>query len=116
MAGILLSDIVGNDHSAIESGPLTPDERIFADARQVLSDYDVAVPDAVDCRLADGESGGIPKTPSAGNRCLESVSTTGVASNETALNAAAKTARKVNFRPLVLGSRFQGSRRRSLPP
>jgi hydroxypyruvate reductase len=108
VAGILLSDVVGDDRSVIASGPLTPDETTFADARQVLDDYDVSVPNAVEQRLADGESGDVPETPLPGNDCFDAVSTTVVASNETALDAAADTARDAGFTPLVLGSRFQG--------
>lgn len=108
VAGILLSDVVGDDRSVIASGPLSPDETTFTDARAVLTKYDLPVPDGVDRRLTDGESGTVPETPAPGDECFETASTTIVASNETALDAAAEAARDAGYKPLVLGSRFQG--------
>lgn len=108
VVGIILSDVIGDDRSVIASGPLTPDESTYADARRVLDDYEVSLPDAIHRRLADGESGDVAETPRLGDDCFDSVSTTIVGSNETALDAAAETARDADFTPLILGSRFQG--------
>lgn len=73
----------------------------------MLAKYDLTVQNPVERRLADGETGAVSETPDPGDECFESVSTTIVASNETALDAAAETARDAGYNPLVLGSRFQ---------
>jgi hydroxypyruvate reductase len=108
LAGLLLSDVVGDDRGVIASGPLSPDETTFSDARAVLATYDLPVPQSVEHRLDDGESGTVPETPGPGDDCFDSVSTTIIASNDTALDAAVQTAREAGYSALVLGSRFQG--------
>ncbi len=66
---LALSDVVGDELSAIGSGPSVPDETTFADALMALDRHGGRdrYPAAVVARLTAGASGAIPETPKAGD-------------------------------------------------
>ncbi len=111
VVGLAFSDVVGNDLAVIASGPLTPDESTFADARDVLDRYEIDVPDAVADHLETGVRGDIPETPGPGASAFETVTQYVLADGTTALDAAATTAREAGYEPLVLGDRIRGEAR-----
>ncbi|MHB9286305.1 glycerate kinase [Halobacteriales archaeon Cl-PHB] len=111
VVGLVFSDVVGNHLDVIASGPLTPDESTFDDARDVLRRYDVDVPASVADHIAAGAAGEIPESPGAGDVAFRSVTQYVLADGTTALEAAAETAATAGYVPLVLGDRVRGEAR-----
>lgn len=108
VAGIILSDVVGNDLDVIASGPITPDRSTFTDALDVIAQYDVSVPDSVEDRLRRGSAGEIAETPGEDDPAFETVRQHVIADGNTALRSAATVARERGYDPLVLSSRIRG--------
>ena len=111
VVGLVFSDVVGNRLDVIASGPVTPDDTTFEDATEVLDRYDVAVPDSVGTRLADGVDGTCPETPGPNDTPFEAVTNHVIADSYTALDAAADAASESGYDPLVLSSRVRGEAR-----
>jgi hydroxypyruvate reductase len=111
VAGLLFSDVAGDDRSVIASGPLVADGTTYADAVAVLEEYGIDAPDRVERRLRGGVDGDYPETPGPSDPAFETVRASVIASNDTALSAAAETAQYRGFEPLRLGSRIRGEAR-----
>jgi hydroxypyruvate reductase len=113
VVGLVLSDVVGDDLSTIGSGLLSPDPTSFADAAGVLRARGVwdAAPEAVRARLTAGCAGTVPETPKPGDPSLRRVATRIVGSNRVSVAAAARAARRLGLRPLVLTTRLEGEAR-----
>ena len=111
VVGLAISDVVGDDPSTVASGPLSPDDTTFADARRVVDRYETGPPAAIRARLDRGARGEVSETPTAGDPAFEQVSVHVVASATTALDAAAEVARERGFDPLVVSSRIRGEAR-----
>ncbi len=110
---LVLSDVVGDDLSTIASGPAAPDPSTFDDALEVLRRRGVIerVPRAVRRHLEAGARGEVPETPKAGDPLFENVRARVVGSNRLSVNAAARAARGLGLRPLVLTTRLEGEAR-----
>ncbi|AEM59286.1 hydroxypyruvate reductase (plasmid) [Haloarcula hispanica N601] len=116
VAGLLLSDVVGNDRSTIGSGPSVPDETTYEDALAVFDRYDLTPPPAVRKHLEAGRDGKIPETPFPDDPAFDRVRNYLVGDNATALEAAAVVARDAGYDPLVLTSRLRGEAREVAKP
>ncbi|MDS0223106.1 DUF4147 domain-containing protein [Haloarcula sp. S1AR25-5A] len=116
VAGLLLSDVVGNDRSTIGSGPSVPDETTYADALGVFDRYDLTPPPAVREHLEAGRDKEIPETPFPDDPAFDRVTNHLVGDNATALDAAATAARESGYEPLVLTSRLRGEAREVAKP
>ena len=110
---LLLSDVIGDDLDVIGSGPTAPDHSTFASARAVLRKYQLLerVPAAVRSRIEKGVRKAIPENPQPGNAVFRRTRNIVVGSNRQALNAAAREARRLGFRTLILASGVQGETR-----
>jgi len=110
---LLLSDVIGDNLDVIGSGPTAPDASTFADAARILDRYGIAgrVPAPVRERIERGMSGEIPETPKPSDPLFARVRNTVVGSNRLALEAAARHARSLGFRTLVLSSVIEGETR-----
>jgi len=110
---LVLSDVVGDDLSTIASGPTVPDGTTFAFALEVLRRRGVleSVPGAVRARLETGAAGGLPETPKPGEAAFRRAATQIVGSNRLSIAAAAREARRLGLRPLVLTTRLEGEAR-----
>ena len=110
---LLLSDVIGDDLDVIGSGPTAPDASTFGDALAILRKFDLVnrVPASVRERLERGAAGELPETPKAGDPLFRGVRNVLVGNNRLALDAAAKCARGLGFRTLVLSSEIQGETR-----
>ncbi|GCF15220.1 hydroxypyruvate reductase [Haloarcula mannanilytica] len=116
VAGLLLSDVVGNDLSTIGSGPSVPDETTYADALDVFDRYDLTPPPAVQEHLEAGRDGEIPETPFPDDPAFDRVTNYLVGDNATALDAAAAVAQDAGYEPLMLTSRLRGEAREVAKP
>jgi glycerate 2-kinase len=110
---LLLSDVIGDDLDVIGSGPTAPDASTFATATGVLEKYAILdrVPAPVRNRLAAGVRGEIEDTPKSGDAVFERVRHTVIGSSRLALDAGARKARDLGYRPLILSSEIQGETR-----
>jgi hydroxypyruvate reductase len=93
VAGLVVSDVVGDDLATIASGPTVPDPSTYEEALQVLYRHGCwhDVPAPVRDHLAAGARGRRAETPGPGAPCFATAQTTLVGGNEQAL-AAARTA------------------------
>ena len=110
---LLVSDVIGDDLDVIGSGPAAPDRSTFADAAQVLERYGIRdqVPAAVRTRLEQGLAGRVAETPKPGDPLFARVRNTVAGGNRLALDAAAREARQLGFRTIVLSSTIAGETR-----
>jgi len=116
VAGLLISDVVGNDLSTIGSGPSVPDETTYEDARDVFERYDLTPPPAVCNYLESGRDGRVSETPFPDDTDFDRVTNHLIGDNATALDAAAAVAREAGYEPLVLTSRLRGEAREVAKP
>jgi glycerate 2-kinase len=94
MIALILSDVIGDDLSAIGSGPTAPDPTTSADAAVVLRRYGIPSP-----QLSE-----TPKGPSTAQNLI-------VGSNRQSIDAAARKARELGYRPIVLSTTIDGETR-----
>jgi glycerate 2-kinase len=95
---LILSDVIGDDLDVIGSGPTAGDRSTVADARAVLEKYGIAQVE-------------FHETPKPGDRELERVQNIIVGSNEQAIVAAARQAKALGYRTMVLSTRIEGETR-----
>ncbi len=100
---LVLSDVIGDDLSVIGSGPTVPDHSTYADARQILAQYKITPPKAVQAHLEAAGQENPTKLPNA--------RTIIVGGNRLAVDAAAEEARSRHFHPLVLSTTIEGETR-----
>lgn len=111
VCGLVISDVVGDDPSAIASGPVSPDPSTYADALAVLNRWKVAPPVSIAQHLQSGASGQIAETPKPGDARLAHVHTRVIATARASLQAAADVFKQAGIRPVVLGDSVTGEAR-----
>jgi len=113
VVSLLLSDVIGDPLDVIASGPTAPDASTFASAWAVIERYQLAerIPAAVRARLQLGLRGEIADTPKPGDACFAHTRNLIVGSNRLAVDAAARQARELGYRPLVLSTTIEGETR-----
>jgi hydroxypyruvate reductase/glycerate 2-kinase len=104
---LIISDVVGDPLDVIASGPTTPDPTTYADALAVLDRRGLLsrTPASVLNHLERGRRGELPETPKSlpatvGNRLI--------GTNALALAAATRTAERLGYRVVSLGSAVEG--------
>jgi glycerate 2-kinase len=101
---LLISDVPGDDPSAIASGPTVPDPTTFADARAILERYGIREPATVLRHLEEGTD----ETPKPGDPRLARTKTVTIATPQLSLEAAADVAREAGVTPVILGDALEG--------
>lgn len=96
---LILSDVIGDDLDVIGSGPTVPDRSTAADARAILDKYDIRVPSVFE------------ETPKPSDPVFARVQNLIVGSNRQAIDAAARRARSLGYRTLVLSTFIEGETR-----
>lgn len=104
---LVISDVPGDDLSAVASGPTVADATTFADALKVIETYGMKLPAAVMAHLKAAAD----ETPKPGDARLAQVRTHLIGSPQTSLMAAADVARKAGYTPVVLGDSIEGEAR-----
>jgi glycerate 2-kinase len=96
---LILSDVIGDDLSAIASGPTVPDETTFDAAIDVLKDKDIwhKVPESVRDYLESGQQGKVKETPKSSHPFFTNSSKTLIGSNRISVNAIIKAAKEQGF-------------------
>jgi hydroxypyruvate reductase len=111
VSAFLISDVTGDDPSSIASGPCAPDESTFADALEILKDYDLlngAVPKVVVDYLQAGLKGDRPETPKSDDPVFQKTKNYLLASAHASLEAAAKYCSANGVTPVILGDTVMG--------
>ena len=110
---LLLSDVIGDPLDVIGSGPTAPDVSTFAEVSRILDHYAIRdrVPASILDRIDRGVRGEIPETPKPGDPIFARVRNTVIGGGRLALDAAARAARALGYRTLVLSSTIQGETR-----
>ncbi|MGE0452357.1 MAG: glycerate kinase [Vicinamibacteria bacterium] len=114
---LALSDVVGDDLATIGSGPTHPDSSTFAEAIAILErrgGLELA-PAAVRRHLEAGARGRRPETAKPGDACFVRVRTRVIGSGKLSLAAAAREARRLGLRTVVLTARLSGEAREVAP-
>ena len=111
VSAFLISDVTGDDPSSIASGPCAPDESTFADALDILKDYDLlngAIPKAVTDYLQAGVKGERPETPKSGDPIFNKTKNYLLASAHASLESAASYCVANGVTPVILGDTVMG--------
>jgi glycerate 2-kinase len=110
VVSLIVSDVAGDDASAIASGPTLADPTTFRDAETALRRSGIwnQVPEAVRTHMENGVRGRIPETPkSLPARHSAQI----ICSNAAALRAASAEAASCGFAPLILARQLSGEAR-----
>ncbi len=105
---LIISDVTGDDPSAIASGPTCPDPSTYQDALDVLARFKVDAPSAVLSHLQAGVAGLIDETPKPGNNSFAHTDNSVIATAHQCLQAAAEFFRTASITPVVLGDTVTG--------
>jgi hydroxypyruvate reductase len=100
MIALILSDVIGDDLDVIGSGPTVADSSTLESAAAILDKYRIPEPSAW-----------TEETPKAGDAAFERVQNIIVGSNRQAIDAAAKQAKALGYRTLVLSTFVDGETR-----
>lgn len=103
VVSLLISDVPGDDPSEIASGPTVADPSDIETVREIVSRYELDLPETVRRVLEKGE-----ETPKAGD-IDEDIRM--IAAPSLALQAAAEEAVKLGLTPLILGDSLEGESR-----
>lgn len=105
---LIVSDVTGDDPSAIASGPTCADASTYQDALNVLQRYGVDAPASVRQHLEAGLAGRVPETPKPGDPLFDRVDNRVIATAHQSLEAAAACFRQRGITPVVLGDTVTG--------
>lgn len=103
---LIISDVIGNDLSAIASGPTYPDNTTFMQANYVLMKYTLTsqAPPSIVSYLERGWWGGFPDTPKKLTNCRNYI----IADSSIALNAMLDKATEMGLKPVLVTAAQKG--------
>lgn len=110
---LILSDVLGDDLSAIASGPTVPDATTYSEAIEVFKSKAIwnQIPAAVQHHLEQGRQGQFPETPKPEDDIFKNTSHTLIGSNAISINAALKTARQSGYETQTYSNHLCGEAR-----
>ncbi|MBT9097622.1 DUF4147 domain-containing protein [Methylovulum psychrotolerans] len=110
---LILSDVLGDDISAIASGPTVADPTTYSDAVAILKTRQAwdKIPTAVQQHLHQGVQGAIAETPKANDTIFSRNSQTLVGSNALSVNAMLQMARRLGYPSQLYSSHLCGEAR-----
>lgn len=113
MISLILSDVIGDPLDTIASGPTSPDESTFTEARDVLVRYGLldTVPENVLSRINGGMNGIYPETPKPTDPIFENVSNLVIANNYMAASAAFSVSEGLGYNSMILSTHIEGEAR-----
>jgi hydroxypyruvate reductase len=97
---LILSDVIGDDPDVIGSGPTVADSSTREDASRIVEKFGISLPPEA-----------LRETPKAGDPALGRTQNLIVGSNRQAIDAAARKASELGWRPLVLSTFIDGETR-----
>jgi glycerate-2-kinase len=110
---LILSDVLGDDVSAIASGPTAPDPTTFRHTIVCLKRHRLwsSLPDSIRKHLARGRRGLEEETPKPGASCFRRVDNVVIGSGALAVVEAAHAARKAGLKTVIHSTRLTGEAR-----
>lgn len=105
---LIISDVPGDDLSAIASGPCTPDPSTFADASEILQRWNIPVSPGIRAHLEAGRRGDLAETPKPGDPCFDRTDTRIIASAQASLAAGEQVLRQAGIDVTNLGDAVTG--------
>lgn len=108
VCALIISDVTGDDPSAIASGPCAPDPSSFQDAVEVLAHWGVEPPPDVAAHLRAGARGEREETPKPGDPVFLGVSNRIIGAPARSLVRAAEFWQARGVRPVILGDTICG--------
>jgi len=105
---LIISDVTGDDPSAIASGPTCPDPSTYQDALDVLARFKVDAPKSVLAHLEAGNAGLVGETPKPGDASVAHAENKVIATAHHCLQVAADFFRAAAITPVVLGDTVTG--------
>ena len=110
---LILSDVLGDDLSAIASGPTVPDPSTYDDAIAVFTDKGIwdKVPINVQKHLEQGKLGKVAETPKPGDKAFKSAAHTLIGSNAISVNATLKAAQELDYEAQLYSAHLFGEAR-----
>ena len=105
---LIISDVTGDDPSAIASGPTCADPSTYQDALDIIARFNVDAPASVLAHLQAGAASKVSETPKPGGPELAHASNTVIATAHQSLQAAAEFFRAQGITPVVLGDTVTG--------
>ncbi|GGX16850.1 hydroxypyruvate reductase [Pigmentiphaga litoralis] len=109
--GLIISDVAGDDPSAIASGPTVADPSTYADALAILARHEVDTPESVAAWLQAGAAGEHAETPKADDPLFQRVDNRMIATAQQSLQAGAAVFERAGIRTVVLGDTVTGEAR-----
>lgn len=106
---LILSDVVGDDLDVIGSGPTAPDSSTFQTAFAILEKYRLR--DRVPARVRERLRNGATETPKASDPLFENVENIIIGSNQKSLESAARAAKDLGYKTMILSSGIEGETR-----
>lgn len=100
---LVVSDVPGDDLSAIASGPCSPDTTTFGDCLAILDHWRIDAPASVLAHLRAGADGSITETPKPTESFWARVDARVIASSRLSLQAASSHLQKAGVRVINLG-------------
>jgi hydroxypyruvate reductase len=108
---LIVSDVAGDDPSAIASGPTVPDPSTYQDALDILHRYRIGPPLAIARHLSNGARGEHAETPKPGDAVFARVENRVIATAHASLAMAAAFFQQHGVTPLILGDTVCGEAR-----
>ncbi len=107
---LILSDVLGDDLSAIASGPTMPDDTTYSDAITVLKSQGIwdKVPVNVQFHLQQGERGKLPETPKTDDAAFKNAGYTLIGSNAISITAMLNAAQSSGYETIVYSKHLSG--------
>ena len=105
---LILSDVIGDEVSAIASGATVPDPTTFVQAIAVLNPVWQQVPETVRQYLAAGKRGEIPETPKENDPIFAHADYTIIGSNAISVKALIEAAHNMGIKPLLYQDQLMG--------
>jgi hydroxypyruvate reductase len=111
VVALIISDVTGDDPSAIASGPCAPDPSTYQEALEIIERYGIEAPEAVLQHLRAGAEGLVEETPKPGAKLFERVRNIVIANPHASLLAAAAHIERDGVPCAVLGDTVTGEAR-----
>ncbi|MEQ1516487.1 MAG: glycerate kinase [Usitatibacteraceae bacterium] len=108
---LMISDVTGDDPSAIASGPTAPDPSTYQDALDILTSYRIVPPLSVIRHLSNGARGDIAETLKPGDAIFARVENRMIATPYASLSRAAAFFQQRGITPMILGDSVTGEAR-----
>ena len=111
VVALIISDVTGDDPSAIASGPTAPDASTYQDALDILQSYRIMPPLSIARHLSKGARGEIAETIKPGDPLFARVENKVIATAHASLSMAGAYFQQHGITPMILGDSVTGEAR-----